>query len=187
MKIKSIITATLLTGILVMPMATQAETKTLLKCDIDYNGAINAVDASIILTEYAMTSVGNKPTFTRTEQILTDTNNDKKVDAIDASTVLGIYAQNSVSTKKPYPKTEVSFSVQVRAGNDLLDYVGFTTYEECKNYIKQDIKVRTPERITDVHYITEVYQVEYGDKIMGGAVPLDEEVYTLYPEGLGIK
>jgi hypothetical protein len=49
-------------------------------------------------------------------------------------------------------------------------------------HIKQDIKVRTPERITDVHYITEVYQVEYGDKILGGAVPVDEEVYTLYPE-----
>lgn len=187
MKIKSIITATLLTGILTMPMTTQAETKTLLKCDINYDRAINAVDASIILTEYALTSVGNEPTFTKTEQILADSNDDKKVDAVDASTVLGIYAQNSVSTNKPYPKTEVSFAVQVRDENDILDYVGFTTYEECKTYIQQDIKVRTPEWITEVHYITQVSQVKYGDKVMGGTKPIDEEVYILYPEGLGIK
>lgn len=63
--------------------------------DADNNGAINAVDASIILSNYARYSTSpDKPSDY--ELITQDVNSDSLVNAIDASIVLSYYAYTSI-------------------------------------------------------------------------------------------
>ncbi len=60
--------------------------------DVNDDGAVDAVDASAILTEYAWTSLGNTPTFSELQMLSADYNSDGIVDAVDASAVLKAYA-----------------------------------------------------------------------------------------------
>ena len=60
--------------------------------DVDKDGKVNAVDASYILTEYASTSTGHKPSFDPEKTEAADVNSDGKVNAVDASIVLAYYA-----------------------------------------------------------------------------------------------
>lgn len=63
--------------------------------DIDDNKSIDAVDASMILAEYAITATNGKSTFTLSQKKAADVNNDGAVNASDASLVLGYYAYTS--------------------------------------------------------------------------------------------
>lgn len=65
--------------------------------EVNDDGVIDAIDASAILTEYALTSVGRDPSFTDGQQKAADVNLDGIVDATDASTVLTYYAYVSVN------------------------------------------------------------------------------------------
>jgi hypothetical protein len=63
--------------------------------DADNNGAVNAVDASIILSNYARYSTStDKPS--EYELITQDVNDDGLVNAVDASIVLSYYAYTSI-------------------------------------------------------------------------------------------
>lgn len=66
--------------------------------DIDDNGTIDAIDASLALTEYASVSTGKGSTLTDNQFKAADVNNDKIIDAIDASNILTYYSM--VSTGK---------------------------------------------------------------------------------------
>lgn len=66
------------------------------KGDVNSDGIIDATDASLILSEYADSSVNSRP-FLNINENLADFNNDGVVDAIDASAVLTEYAMSSVS------------------------------------------------------------------------------------------
>lgn len=65
--------------------------------DVNGDGIIDAVDASVVLSEYASISVGNTSTFSALQRSLADMNGDGIIDAVDASIILSIYAKNSVS------------------------------------------------------------------------------------------
>ena len=60
--------------------------------DVNSDGTIDAIDASLILTEYAKSATGNKLNFSAVQKISADVNKDGEIDAIDASLVLGYYA-----------------------------------------------------------------------------------------------
>ena len=60
--------------------------------DVDGDGKVNAVDASYILSEYASTSTGHKPSFDPEKRKSADVNGDGAVNAVDASIVLSYYA-----------------------------------------------------------------------------------------------
>ncbi len=60
--------------------------------DADSDGSINAVDASMILSEYALTATGNSSTFEDLQRIVSDVNYDNAVDSSDASSILAYYA-----------------------------------------------------------------------------------------------
>jgi hypothetical protein len=60
--------------------------------DVDGDGKVNAVDASYILSEYASTSTGHKPSFDPEKRRSADVNGDGAVNAVDASIVLSYYA-----------------------------------------------------------------------------------------------
>lgn len=65
--------------------------------DVNGDGSITAVDASLILTEYAVTSAGKNGTLTDTQKKIADVNMDGKADAVDASAMLSYYAYCSVN------------------------------------------------------------------------------------------
>lgn len=63
--------------------------------DVDGSGAVNADDASLVLTEYAKISTTNKGTFTAAQIQAADVNGDTAVNADDASSILKYYALTS--------------------------------------------------------------------------------------------
>ena len=66
--------------------------------DADGNKSVNAVDASIALTEYASVSSGKKTTFTDDRQTLAaDVDANGSVNAVDASYILSYYAYTATS------------------------------------------------------------------------------------------
>ena len=71
--------------------------------DADGDGAINAVDASIALSNYARYATSkDKPT--EYELATQDVNKDGAVNAVDASTILSYYAYTSVGGKLSFPE-----------------------------------------------------------------------------------
>jgi len=67
--------------------------------DVDNNKNINAIDASMILAEYAIIATNGTPNFTEEQMKAADVNDDGEVNAIDASLVLAYYAHVSTGGK----------------------------------------------------------------------------------------
>ncbi len=74
--------------------------------DVDNNKAVNAVDASLILTDYAMTSTNKKSEFTGAQKKAADADNSGSVNAVDASYILEYYAYTSTTKEKPLTMSE---------------------------------------------------------------------------------
>lgn len=64
---------------------------------INSDSAINAVDASEILSEYARVSTNQAPKFTEAQKKAADVDNNGAINAVDASQVLSYYAYKSTS------------------------------------------------------------------------------------------
>ncbi|WP_294412802.1 dockerin type I domain-containing protein [uncultured Ruminococcus sp.] len=69
--------------------------------DVNNDGAINAVDASAVLTYYAMISTNKKGDFDENQKLAADVDNNGSINAVDASCILSYYAY--VSTTKDDP------------------------------------------------------------------------------------
>ena len=63
--------------------------------DTNNDGKIDSIDASLVLKEYAATSVGKPYTLKSSERARSMVNGDNIVDSVDASIILRIYAKNS--------------------------------------------------------------------------------------------
>ncbi|MDE6781975.1 MAG: SH3 domain-containing protein, partial [Ruminococcus sp.] len=63
--------------------------------DVNSDGFIDAVDASMILTEYSLLSTNEQGTFSSRQKLAADVNNDDMIDAVDASMVLIYYSELS--------------------------------------------------------------------------------------------
>ena len=67
--------------------------------DVNNDGFVNAVDASLVLKEYAMISIGKDTSFTDRKQLrASDVDCDGKIDSADASIILAYYANLSGSS-----------------------------------------------------------------------------------------
>lgn len=162
MKIKSILAATATTAMLMTGMNAYALSPTpkgyIVKYDVDHNGVVNAVDASIVLTDYANTSTGKASAFNTTEKWLADFNYDEVVNAVDASSILGYYAHASIQTDEPLEEVFVKYYVEVRFNNDCPAMPEFPTFEECLEWIEQD-KATRPRVFADyLRYIVHVQE-----------------------------
>jgi len=73
-------------------MYASAESGKLSTGNVNGDESVNAIDASIILREYADASTGKPSTLTYEEKIAADVNSDGSVDAVDASKVLQYYS-----------------------------------------------------------------------------------------------
>lgn len=105
----------ILSAMLAMSMTTSMTTHArqhdmgTLRYDVNLDGRVDGIDASMVLTEYASISVGNERSFTSTQRWLADTNYDGMVTAVDASNILTRYAYNS-SHEKQMPVVTLTFN-----------------------------------------------------------------------------
>ena len=65
--------------------------------DVLEDGAVNASDASIVLSEYSILSTGKTSSFTEKQMKAADVNGDGKFDSIDATIILAYYSHISTS------------------------------------------------------------------------------------------
>ena len=65
--------------------------------DVNDDGKLNAVDASIVLTYYAMTSTNQNGDFTEAQKKAADLDNNGDINAVDASYILSYYAYTSTT------------------------------------------------------------------------------------------
>ena len=66
--------------------------------DVNEDGKVDSVDASLVLAEYALIQTGGELTFTQRQKNAADVNKDGKTDSSDASKILEYYA--AISTGK---------------------------------------------------------------------------------------
>ena len=64
--------------------------------DVDFDGRVNAVDASMVLAHYAAISTGRPSELTDPQARIGDMDGDGNTNAVDASMILEIYAFNSI-------------------------------------------------------------------------------------------
>lgn len=64
--------------------------------DVDFDGHVNAVDASAVLSHYAAISTGKQSELTESQVRMGDMDGDGHTNAVDASVILEIYAFNSI-------------------------------------------------------------------------------------------
>ena len=67
--------------------------------DVNEDGFIDAVDASLVFRHYSAVSAGNSPVIPDEKLYLADMDKNDVVDAVDASSILKIYAQRSITVK----------------------------------------------------------------------------------------
>lgn len=60
--------------------------------DANIDGRIDAVDASLVLSDYALTATGGESSLNEIQQAAAEVNKDGNIDAIDASAILSYYA-----------------------------------------------------------------------------------------------
>ncbi len=72
--------------------------------DVDADGNINALDASMILTAYANTATGKDSGLVQEQITAADVNSDGAVDALDASEVLSYYAYTATNGSLSFPE-----------------------------------------------------------------------------------
>lgn len=65
---------------------------TIIKGDVNNNGAVDADDASLVLADYALQQTGHSSCFTKSQLKAADVNGDGAATASDASLILGYYA-----------------------------------------------------------------------------------------------
>lgn len=106
-----------------------------LMCDVNFDGVVDGRDASEVLTEYAIISVGNEPLFTETQRYVADVNGDGMITATDASDIITYYTNESCN--KPVSSQTVTFSVMIAEPDKTVRYELYRAYfaEQARHYI----------------------------------------------------
>lgn len=144
-----------------------------LKGDVNMNGVIDAIDASMILSEYAKVSSGEVGNFTTTQRFLADINSDKKINAVDASQILETYAYNATHDEA-MPIDTVYFNAQLKLNGKTISLTSEpSTYEEC---VKAMEKAKA-ETIGNSTYELIVWKTEskYRDHVEALTTPVYKE------------
>lgn len=68
--------------------------------DVNSDGYINAVDASSVLTYYALISTNQDGGYTEAQKLDADVNHDRLINAVDASNILAYYAYTSTNNSE---------------------------------------------------------------------------------------
>lgn len=84
---------------------------TVLKGDVNFDGKVDAVDASMVMNEYTNVQNGGTPTFTDAQKSAADINGDGRIDATDAAAILQIYTETQSSSINENPSVQVKIYV----------------------------------------------------------------------------
>ena len=116
----------------------------ILKGDVNFDGRITNVDASLVLQEVERINAGLEPTFTPEQFEAADMNNDNRLTVVDASMILDLARQlagggGSGSLSPTTPASNVTINVNgaeliVGLPNAVLTN-GFTVYVDCNLYL----------------------------------------------------
>ncbi len=87
--------------------------------DINDNGIIDAVDASLTLSYYAMISTKGEGNFNAGQRFAADVNRDDIIDAVDASKILSYYAYSSTVKESAVPLSEFLTGLKRFKGFDI--------------------------------------------------------------------
>ena len=133
-KIINIMAALAATAMCAVPTTTNSANKIgILKFDINSDGVVDSVDASIALKEYTALSCDRPTTFTNTQKYVADANGDQKIDSIDASRILRVYAANSAGNG--IPAIHIGFVPTIKRQNSLTSYPAKNDYDEAFEFL----------------------------------------------------
>lgn len=95
--------------------------------DVNRDGSVNAVDASMILRHYALTSTGLP---SKIYEVAADLNHDGQINAVDASIVLSYYATSATGKEVEYEiiVEESEYNPKQFVKNDLIQFTGTSFY-----------------------------------------------------------
>ena len=71
--------------------------------DVDNNGKVNAIDASLVLEHYSKVSTGQSTSLDETQKKSADVNKDGRINAVDASQILSYYAYKATANGSAEP------------------------------------------------------------------------------------
>lgn len=111
---------------------------TILKGDVNFDGKITAVDASMVLAEYTRILNGEEPTFTPEQFEAADMDDSGTLTASDASAILAIYANGGTPDPTSPAQNVIIYTngAQLIVGipNEVLS-IGATVYVDCGLYL----------------------------------------------------
>lgn len=165
-KIMNIMAALTATAMCAVPMTSSA-VKGTLSLDVNSDGKVDAIDASMILKEYAIISCDKPTTLGNTQKYVADANDDGKVDAIDASQALKIYSMNSIGEE--VTPVYISFSATIKDEKGLNSHSFIIDYDEALKLIE--------ERKTNDFYSVYIQKTEVSSDV---SVPIAYK--TIYRE-----
>lgn len=132
--IQKTLTALAVTTMLIPLTANAASPPRRIRLDVNNDKAINAIDASVVLAEYAATSTNQAATFGVTEKYLADANYDGAINAVDASEILSVYAYNATSDEPMFEQT-VGYTVKINYYTSYESQI-YDNYEDCMKWIE---------------------------------------------------
>ena len=164
--------------------------------DINDNGIIDAVDASMALSYYAMISTNVDGSFNAGQKFAADVNKDNIIDAVDASKILSYYAYSSTVKERAVPLREFLTGVKVFKGFDvdgtitgIFPGTDNTIVVQCITKFSKNCYIFDPisDKIVRTIKITDLYQELRGmfaDGTIVTSAAIDQvgnEKITLYP------
>jgi len=167
--IQKTLTALAVTAMLIPLTANATSPPRRIRLDVNNDKAINAIDASVVLAEYAATSTNQAATFGVTEKYLADANYDGAINAVDASEILSVYAYNATSDEPMFEQT-VGYTAKIkyRTREDVQQY---DNYEDCMKWIenkKAEFVEKWKTEPQDLEFYYEIWRCHQTTKINSG-------------------
>lgn len=155
--------------------------------DINSDGIIDAVDASLVLNEYALISTEEKTTFTENQNISADVNKDGIIDAVDASKILNYYAESSTDGNPSWEEnTNVSTTIPTSTTSNTVTTTTVTTAVpsdiDYSSYMESIRILQTQADIMEFHnyYIYDINNDGIYELITEMGINSEDNKYSIY-------
>lgn len=142
------------------------------KGDVNNDTLVDAIDASLVLADYAFVSTGNESSFDEKQSYSADVNEDDKIDAIDASLILAHYAfiatggeNNDTPTVITTTPVTTTVPVTTTTAQQTTVTTQSTTIPPKTEYVLEDIKT-DPEAY--LYFAEKMRKELYNDKMVFG-------------------